>query len=135
MPYILTATAYGVGMADYYTLAWMDRYVHPDPVRNRSGHDLLVNGPTPTTEEQAAGVVPPWRANLMSARFQGAFSLTQPAAASTVDKPGKRKGQAAPAVAPSRLEVLDLRSYAGLSPVGDWAGANADRPAVAAPNG
>lgn len=127
VPYILTATSYGTGMADFCTLAWMDRYVHPDPARNADAVARLRGGPVPTSEELEAGSVLPWRANLMSARYAGAFSFHDVATA-TPTKPGKRPGQAPPP--PTRREAFDLRTYAGLSPVGDWAGANADRPAA-----
>ena len=119
VPYILSATDYGVAMADYYTLAWMDRYVHPDPARQAVAHEHLRTGPVPTAEELAEGAVAPWRANLMSARFNGGFSLTPPPESSRSRAPRP----------PERTE--DLRAYAGLSPVGDWAGANDDRPSVA----
>lgn len=105
VPYILPSTLYGTAQADYYTLAWMDRFVHPDPARRAAALDLLLTGPIPSAEERAANAVLPWRANLMSARYQGAFWL--------------RDGGATHA-------ATDLRAYAGLSPVGDWAGANAD---------
>jgi len=121
VPYILTATSYGTRMADFYTLAWMDRYVHPDPARRASAVPRLVGGPVPTAEELAAGVVEPWRANLMSARYAGAFAVTDVAAAPT------KKAKRPPA--PATHTADDLRAHAGLSPVGDWAGANADRPA------
>ena len=123
VPYILSATEYGVAMADFYTLAWMDRFVHPDPDRNAAALDLLRAGPVPTPEELAAGAVAPWRANFMSARFAGGFSLSGDPRA----LPERARGR----VPVERHEAIDLRAYAGLSPVGDWAGANADRPAVA----
>jgi dienelactone hydrolase len=127
VPYVLTATSYGTDMADHYTLAWMDRYVHPDPARRADAVDRLRTGPIPTAEELEAGEVLPWRANLMSARFAGAFSFHDvPAPA-----PGNGRSRR-PAPPPERFEAFDLRSHAGLSPVGDWAGANADRPAVRA---
>jgi dienelactone hydrolase len=113
VPYILSATSYGVRMADFYTLAWMDRYVHPDPERRADALQRLLGGPVPTAAERGAAVVHPWRANLMSARYAGGFSLTEEGDGGVL-----------------RHETSDLRAYAGLSPVGDWAGANADRPAV-----
>lgn len=107
-------------MADFYTLAWMDRYVHPDPGRRADAHDRLVSGPVPTAPELDGNAVAPWRANLMSARYAGGFSLRPPVPSR---RPVSRGGP--------RHEVRDLRVHAGLSPVGDWAGANADRPAAA----
>ena len=115
VPYILPATSYGVDMAEYYTVAWMDRYVHPDRGRRAAAFDRLRLGPIPTAAERNADVVQPWRANLMSARFAGAYSLR-----------GVRPGAGPAALA----DAVDLRVLAGLTPVGDWAGANADRPAV-----
>ena len=126
VPYILGGTTYGTAMADYYTLAWMDRFVHPDPTRRRAALDLLRSGPIPSDGERAAGAVLPWRADLMSARFAGAFSLSSGAGGATAPGPASAHGP--------RYEVVDLRAYAGLSPVGDWAGANADRPEVAPAN-
>ena len=126
VPYILSATTYGVDMADFYTLAWMDRYVHPDPARQADALHRLRHGPVPTAEELAAGVVEPWRANLMSARFAGGYTLTE---AVPTTGPGRSARKAAPTTIRHRVD--DLRAFAGLSPVGDWAGANADRPATA----
>ena len=122
VPYILGGTTYGTAMADYYTLAWMDRFVSPDRARNAAALDLLRSGPVAGASEQASGAVLPWRADLMSARFAGGFSLSP-----VPDRP-------ATTPAPRRYEAVDLRAYAGLSPVGDWAGANADRPDVAPAN-
>jgi len=119
VPYIMPGTAYGRAFADHYTLAWMDRYVHPDPARQADAVQRLRTGPIPTAEELASGTVEPHRANLMSARYAGAFAITD------VPQPKRRGGKAAP---PARYVAEDLRAYAGLSPVGDWAGANADRP-------
>src|SRR5690606_20867186 len=76
VPYILSATSYGVAMADHYTLAWMDRYVHPDPGRRADALQRLLSGPVPSGPERAEGVVHPWRANLMSARYAGGFAIT-----------------------------------------------------------
>ena len=130
VPYILPGTSYGRDLSDHYTLAWMDRYVHPDPARQADAVERLRGGPIPTAEETASGSVLPWRANLFSARYAGAFSFHD-VAATAPSKPGRRTGQA-PA-APVRHEAFDLRAHAGLSPVGDWAGANADRPAIRDP--
>lgn len=93
IPYILPATAYGRDLADFYTLAWMDRYVKGD---TRAAARLL-NGPRDRRDPNR-----PWNAHHFSTRYKSAFFL------------GGR-------------EVVDLRRYAGLSPVGDWAGSNADR--------
>jgi hypothetical protein len=100
IPYILPATAYGTKLADYYTLAWFDRWVQGDSVVAADADQRLRNGPQalgPNGETDVA-----WNAHHLSARRLSAFFLG---------------GQ----------EVRDLRAYAGLSPVGDWAGANADR--------
>jgi dienelactone hydrolase len=123
VPYILPGTSYGRDLADHYTLAWMDRYVHPDPVRQAAAVERLRSAPIPTAEELESGSVLPWRANQMSARYAGAFSFHDVAA------PAPHRGRK-PVAAPTRHEAFDLRAYAGLSAVGDWAGANADRPTV-----
>ncbi|HSP03971.1 MAG TPA: hypothetical protein VLR27_10740 [Acidimicrobiales bacterium] len=127
VPYILPGTTYGRDLADHYTLAWMDRYVHPDPARQADAAQRLLAAPIPTTEERESGSALPWRANLMSARYAGAFSFHDVAPTAPA-KPGMRVGQTPPP--PTLHEAVDLRAYAGLSPVGDWAGANADRPTV-----
>ena len=103
IPYILPATAYGTDQAEYYTVAWFDRYVHPSKERRTAAARRLLDGPKPEGVEVEA----PWRANYFSAKYLGAFSFHGTG--------GKL------------FEATDLRAYAGLSPVGDWAGANADR--------
>jgi len=94
IPWILPATAYGVPLADYYTLAWFDRYVKGDTAATQR----LVDGP-----RDRANPDTPWNAHHFSTRYHSGFALAGVG------------------------EVTDLRTYAGLSPVGDWAGSNADR--------
>ena len=66
----------GRDLSDHYTLAWMDRYVHPDPERQADAAERLRTAPVPTAEELESGSVLPWRANLMSARYAGALCFT-----------------------------------------------------------
>lgn len=93
IPWILPATAYGTDLADYYTLAWFDRYV----MGEHDAEARLLDGPKALADANT-----PWNAHHFSTRYMGGFFL-------------------------DGNEVRDLRAYAGLSPVGDWAGSNADR--------
>ena len=101
------ATTYGVHMNTYYTVAWLDRYVWPDHGVNRRGHERLAAGPTLDPEHPSRAA-----ANYMSVRRLSAFRLTEPVGV------GDGTGRV--------LQVGDVRDHAGLSPVGDWAGANQD---------
>ena len=98
IPWISAGTSYGTKLADFYTRAWFDRYVMGD----RQATQRLLSGP----KAEAPGTPDPadvaWNAHHFSTRYLGAFSL-------------------------GRTRVTDLRVYAGLSKVGDWAGSNADR--------
>jgi hypothetical protein len=108
IPFILPATSYGIDTAAYYTLAWFDRYLHPDPARRQAGADALLTGPVPDGLTGGADELP-WRANFLSVRSSSAYWLH----------------------AFGELHAAeDLRASSGLSPVGDWAGANDDRPAA-----
>jgi hypothetical protein len=100
-PYIGPSTRYGTDQAAYYTAAWMDRFVPADPVVRRTGYAALLAGPKAKAEL-------PWSANHFSVRRASAMSLRKPGA----PKP--------------TMQAIDLRSWAGRSKVGDWAGANAD---------
>ena len=103
IPFISAATAYGRHQIGYYTLAWFDRYLAPEPGARTDALARLLEGP----RAEGIEVEAPWRANYFSARYLSAFRL---------GGPGKRV-----------TEVVDLRAYGGTSPVGDRAGANADR--------
>jgi dienelactone hydrolase len=103
VPYT-SATTYGASMNAYYTVAWMDRWVSGRPKVRQGGFRALLSGPTARPRF-------PWSANHFSARRFSAMTLR---------KPGREGGK------PS-VEVIDLRTWAGRSAVGDWAGANADR--------
>lgn len=107
IPYVLPSTTYGVRQVDYYTLAWFERFLRPESTRRAEGAWALLRGPVPDGRTDGRDEYA-WRADFFSARYLGAFSF--------------RDAQGA------RRTARDLRAYAGLSPVGDWAGANADRP-------
>lgn len=104
IPIISMATTYGRHQIGYYTLAWFDRWLRPTEGERAAALTRLLDGP----KSEGIATEAPWRANYFSARYLGAFSLG---------------GQT----------VTDLRAYGGASPVGDWAGANADRQGRIAP--
>lgn len=66
IPWILPATAYGTQLADYYTLAWFDRYVMGDETATQR----LVDGPPALADPDT-----PWNARHLSTRYLSAFSL------------------------------------------------------------
>lgn len=103
IPLISLATTYGRHQIGYYTLAWFDRWLAPSATTRADALQRLLDGP----KADHIALEAPWRANYFSARYLGGFRLT--GGDGTVN------------------QVLDLRSYGGTSPVGDWAGANADR--------
>jgi dienelactone hydrolase len=107
VPYILPSTTYGVRLADHYTLAWIERYTAPTVARRAAAADALVAAPK---RDAGAADQQPWRADFLSARHLGAFAYS--------DAHGR------PAI------TSDVRANGGASPVGDWAGANADQPLV-----
>jgi dienelactone hydrolase len=102
VPYT-AATTYGAPMNVFYTLAWLDRWVYGTKARRAAGYRALALGPK-------SGASDPWAANYMSTRRYSAFRVTPP---------DVKRAQ------PQR--VTDVRAWAGRSPVGDWAGSNADR--------
>lgn len=108
IPFISMATAYGRHQIGYYTLAWFDRWLAPSKRVRENALMRLVEGP----KSDGIAVEAPWRANYFSARYAGGFRLT--------------KGKTV-------LQTTDIRAYGGASPVGDWAGANADRQGRIAP--
>jgi hypothetical protein len=112
IPYILPSTTYGVDLTDYYTLAWFDRYLSPLGSRQKIGSVALYDGPVPDRATSGVDELP-WRADFLSARFFSAYSFHDQRDA--------------------LHDAFDIRATSGLSPVGDWAGANADRPAVRPP--
>ncbi len=108
VPYILPSTTYGVRLADHYTQAWFERYVNPNPaVRDAASRELL-RAPKRVT---GSATQAPWRADFFSARYLSAFAFHNAA------------GQL--------VSTSDLRQYGNASRVGDWAGANADKPKAA----
>jgi dienelactone hydrolase len=106
VPYT-SATLYGAPMNAYYTVAWMDRWVHDDPEVRRAAFDALIGAPVSDPAN-------PWSANHFSARRYSAMTLTRPTGAGEP-----------PSIEPF-VETTDIRAWAERSPVGDWAGANAD---------
>lgn len=104
VPFVAFGTRYGTQLADWYTLAWLKRYVAGD----RDATAALVQGPRddrlyPGLDATTTGRHNAWNAHHFSVRYPSAFSL---------------RGVGS---------VVDVRRWAGLSPVGDWAGANRDR--------
>lgn len=110
IPAICAATGYGLATADHYTMAWFDRYLHADPARQATGGAALLGGPVPDGLTDGADELP-WRANFLSVRYRSAYTCECTPGGGVVS-------------------VDDVRAAVGLSPVGDWAGANADRPAA-----
>ena len=113
IPAICAATGYGLATADFYTRAWFDRWLHPDPARQAAAGQALLDGPVPDgltggLDEWA------WRANFLSVRFRSAYTCEC--------VPG------GPTVSVSRHP-----RRCGPVTVGDWAGANADLPAPRQP--
>ena len=106
VPYT-AATTYGAAMNSYYTVAWMNRWVPRDQQTRMDAFDALVGGPV-------ADPADPWSANHFSVRRFSALSLTRPT------------GNGEPPHAAPFVETTDIRTWAERSPVGDWAGANAD---------
>jgi dienelactone hydrolase len=104
VPYHGPSTRYGDDLAAYYTVAWIDRWVPRDVRVRQQGFEALVGGPK--AEPQA-----PWSANHLSVRHLSAMSLRRPGAEQ----------------APSAVDVVDLRKWAGRSQVGHWKGANQDK--------
>lgn len=125
IPLIIPATSYGIDTAGYYTLAWFDRYVHPSAERRAVASEALRTGPIPDGRTAGADEWA-WRANFLSARRLSAFRFHAPPAL----PPGASAIPTGRGPAPVLHEATDLRAYAGLSPVGDWAGANADQMAA-----
>lgn len=113
IPVICAATSYGLPSVDLYTRAWFDRYLHPAPDRRVSGGRTLVDAPRPDQFTSGADQLP-WRANFLSVRVRSAYACRC-------------------IVGSQRTVVDDIRAHVGLSPVGDWAGANRDLPAVRTP--
>ena len=103
IPYIVSGTRYGNVQAAYYLVAWMDRYLHGDPVIRSAATAALLAGPKPA---EAAGTHKPWRASLFSVKYRSAFAFHGADGAA----------HAAP----------DLRAFAGVAPLREWAAANAE---------
>ena len=119
VPYVALGTRYGTDLAEYYTVAWLSRYVAGDrastaallagPRDNTAYTSSPLLWPTAIGADYGTGPSNPWNAHHLSARYLSAFSIH--------DGIGRR----------ARLvQATDLRAAAGLSRVGDWPGANAD---------
>jgi hypothetical protein len=99
VPYT-AATTYGAPMNAYYTIAWLDRWL-PRALKDRlKGHNALLDG-------LKADPSMPYSANHLSTRRYSAMAMRNP----STKKP---------------VAAADLRAWAGRSPVGDFAGSNAD---------
>ena len=105
IPYIVSGTRAGTGQARYYTQAWFDRFLSGDAAVNVAGHDALTTGPIPV---EPAGEHADFRASLFSGKSRSACSV-----AAVGNRPA--------------FAVSDLRDYAGVAAVGDWAALNAER--------
>lgn len=105
IPYIISATRYGVPQAKHYTLAWLDRYVSDQPARHATGFEALRLGPIP---QEAATQHLDHRASLFSGKYKSACHVTEPAGGTP-------------------FSSEDLRAYAGVAAVGDWAALNAEK--------
>lgn len=104
IPYIISATRYGVPQAMYYVRAWFDRFV--SPTASAEGFDALVSGPIPN---EPAGEHREERASLFSGKYRSACNVSDPANPL------------------ARFDQGDLRAFAGVAAVGDWAALNAER--------
>lgn len=103
IPYIVSATRYGVPQAQYYVRAWFDRYLSASAAA--TGFDALSAGPTPA---ETPGQHLEQRASLFSGKYASACHVTDPSGdGPTFSRP-------------------DLRAYAGVASVGDWAAINAE---------
>lgn len=109
VPYILPSTTYGVLLAEHYTRAWVDRYLSPSATVRNQASATLADAPKVDRTTQGRDQLP-WTASFQSARYLGGFSFHDA-------RGGTRR-------------VSDLRAYGGVSPVGDWSGANRDQPKV-----
>ena len=78
-PLISLGTSYGTAMANYYSLAWMDRYVRGD----HHATTRIVSGPG------ASGPDTPWNAHHFSVRYLSALHLRQ--GAHTIDRVDLRR--------------------------------------------
>lgn len=105
IPYIVSGTRTGTGQAKYYTRAWFDRFVSGDPDVQVAGHDALSAGPIPA---EAAGSHADHRASLFSGKSRSACSVS-----AIADR--------------AAFASSDLRAYAGVAAVGDWAALNDER--------
>jgi len=119
IPYLVSATRYGIPQAAYYTLAWMDRYLSADPVINDAGFEALRLGPIPA---EPAGEHLGHRASLLSGKHRSACYVSNPhqGARHAADRARLVTGL-------GPFDAPDLRAYAGVAPVGDWAALNAER--------
>jgi hypothetical protein len=119
IPYIVSATRYGVPQAAYYTLAWLDLYVSGYPAVNAAGFEALRAGPVP---QEPAGEHLAHRASLLSGKYRSACHVSNPNRNAGMVAPN---GKEPPGLA--HFSSGDLRAYAGVAPVGSWVALNAER--------
>jgi hypothetical protein len=105
IPYLVSSTTYGLLQAAYYTLAWLDRWVPGDVATASAALDALRAGPLPG---EPPGRHLDHRATLFSGKYRSACAVSAPDGGGAFDEP-------------------DLRAYAGVAAVGDWAAVNAER--------
>lgn len=103
IPYIVSATRYGVPQARHYVQAWFDRYV--SATQAEAGFQSIALGPIPA---EPAGQHLEQRATLLSGKYRSACHVSNPG-------PG------------SPFAEADLRSYAGVAQVGHWAAINQEK--------
>lgn len=101
-----SATTYGAAMNAYYLGTWLDRWLPAERKVRQAALDALISGP-------AGDPSNPVSAAYFSTRRYSAMSLHTGSRAGARDEP--------------YVGIVDLRKWAGRSPVGDWAGSNADR--------
>lgn len=108
-PYVLPSTTYGHTMAEHYTVAWFDRYLSRSSAVRSAASATLAESPKVDQRTKGRDQLP-WTASFHSARFLGGFTFRDARGGTRI--------------------IDDLRAYGGVSEVGDWRGANRDRPAV-----